>query len=126
MAIQQEIEEILKNEVKKISTDVIGSAVVYMSGFVLASNLSTEYDADLIAGVVSTFVGSAGVLSDELLREPFEQIHLKSAGNYIILNFINEELVLVLITTDKIKVGLVLYWLKERILPKLKLILDKK
>ena len=124
--IQQQIEAVLRKDVKDISTDIIGSVVVDMNGFTLGSNLSTEQDADLIAGVVSTFIGSVEILSDQLLREPFEQIHIKSAGKYIILNSISENMILAVMTTDKVKVGLIIYWLRERIIPQLKSILKLK
>ncbi|MDY6992754.1 MAG: roadblock/LC7 domain-containing protein [Pseudomonadota bacterium] len=131
ISIQQNIEEILEKDVRGISIDVLGSIVVEINGgFSLASNLSSGLDAEHIAGldaehiagVVSVFLGSAEVLSKELSQE-FKQVYIQSEEKYIILHYINENVALAVITNNKVKIGLIMYWLREKVVPKLERLL---
>jgi predicted regulator of Ras-like GTPase activity (Roadblock/LC7/MglB family) len=123
MATQQEIEIILKNDVQGISTDVTGSIVIdILNGLPIASDLPPEQKDDHIAGVVATFLGSAEILS-EVLSQELKQASIESGKEYIIINNISKDVALAIIANEKVKVGLIRYWLKEKIVPKLERLL---
>lgn len=123
MAAQQEIERILKNDIKGMSTDVTGSIVIdILNGLPIASDLPPERNDDHIAGVVATFFGSAEMLS-EVLSQEFKQASIQFEKGYIIINNISNNVALAVITNENIKLGLIRHWLRNKIVPKLERLL---
>jgi hypothetical protein len=122
--LQERMEEVLK-AATRIGPDVIGSAIVSIEdGLPIAvSQLSSEA-ADDISAMSVTLFGTAEQLAEEVFPQvPLEQIFMKSKQGYIFLNAIDAETVLVLVTTDKVKIGMVFLEMRRHIIPELSSIL---
>jgi len=118
--LQERMEEVLK-AATKIGPDVIGSAIVSIEdGLPIAVSQLSGDAADDISAMSVTLFGTAGQLAKEVFPEiPLEQIFMKSKKGYIFLNAIDAETVLVLVTTDKVKIGMVFLEMRRNIIPEL-------
>lgn len=125
--VQERLEGILR-EVRNISPGIIGSSVISIEGFTLASLIPAgEFDEGLLAARATAFLTTGEQIAQDLLNETPEQAIVRTEDKYIIFNAITSTAVLVVLADETAaKWGMVIYWLKERILPKLKPIMAKK
>lgn len=109
----EKMQEVLRN-LRSASPDVIGSAVVSIEGFVIASVLPSEIDEELVSGMAAAMLGVGERISGELMAARLEQTYVRSEKGYVILNAIGGESVLVVLTTKDAKLGLVFIDIRRR------------
>lgn len=97
------------------SPDVIGSAVVSIEGFVIASVLPGEIDEDLVSGMAAAMLGVGERISNELMGAQLEQTFVRSEKGYVILNAVGSEAVLVVLTTKEARLGLIFIDIRRRV-----------
>ncbi len=113
----EKISEILRS-LRVSSPDIIGTAVVSIEGFIIASVAPTEVDEELVGGMAAALLGVGERISKELMRAPMEQTYVRSAKGYVVLNAVGSEAVLVLLVTREAKLGLIFLELR-RVVPEL-------
>ncbi len=96
------------------SPEIIGSAIVSIDGFVIASVLPGEIDEELVSGMAAAMLGVGERISSELMASKLEQTYVRSEKGYVILNAVGEEAVLVVLTTREAKLGLVFIDIRRR------------
>lgn len=121
-SLEERVRGVLRS-VRSISPEVIGAAAVNMDGFILASVLPNELDEELLSAMTATFLGAGEQMSEELMRSALEQTYVKSEKGYVILNSVGAEAVLAILATSDVKLGLVFFELKRKVLPELTRIL---
>jgi len=109
----ENIQDILRN-LRAASPDIIGSAVVSIDGFIIASLLPSEIDEELVSGMAAATIGVGERISSELMNANLQQTYVRSDKGYVILNSVGEESVLVVLTTKEAKLGLIFLELKRR------------
>ena len=109
----EKIQDVLRG-LRQASPDIVGSAVVSIDGFVIASVLPSEIDEELVSGMAAAMLGVGERISSELMASKMEQTYVRSEKGYVILNAIGEEAVLVVLTTKEAKLGLVFIDLRRR------------
>lgn len=109
----EKIQDVLRG-LRQASPDIVGSAVVSIDGFVIASVLPSEIDEELVSGMAAAMLGVGERISSELMASKMEQTYVRSEKGYVILNAIGEESVLVVLTTKDAKLGLVFIDLRRR------------
>jgi predicted regulator of Ras-like GTPase activity (Roadblock/LC7/MglB family) len=121
-SLEERVKSVLRS-VRSISPEVIGAAAVNMDGFILASVLPNELDEELLSAMTASFLGAGEQMSGELMHSPLEQTYVKSEKGYVILNSVGSEAVLAILATSDVKLGLVFFELKRKVLPDLARIL---
>lgn len=109
----EKIQDVLRG-LRQASPDIVGSAVVSIDGFVIASVLPSEIDEELVSGMAAAMLGVGERISSELMASKMEQTYVRSEKGYVILNAVGEESVLVVLTTKDAKLGLVFIDLRRR------------
>jgi len=109
----ENIQDILRN-LRAASPDIVGSAVVSIDGFIIASLLPSEIDEELVSGMAAATIGVGERISSELMNANLQQTYVRSDKGYVILNSVGEESVLVVLTTKEAKLGLIFLELKRR------------
>jgi uncharacterized protein len=109
-----QIQDILRG-LRSSSSEVIGAAIVNSEGFTVATALPGEVDEEVVAGMGAALLGVAERISSELMDAEMVQTYVRSANGYIILNAVNEDAILIVLTTDKAKLGLVFLDIKKRL-----------
>ena len=102
----EKIQETLRG-LRAASPDVVGSAVVSIDGFVIASVLPSEIDEELVSGMAAAMLGVGERISSELMGSTLEQTYVRSEKGYVILNAVGKDAVLVVLTTKEAKLGLI-------------------
>jgi len=97
--------ELLK-EMQKIG-DINGSIVVSRDGLVIASNI-TEIDAETFAAMSAAMQGAAETAASELKQGEVDQIIIETGKGKIISIGAGTKAILVIMTSKKINLGLVL------------------
>jgi hypothetical protein len=109
----EQIQDVLRG-LRQASPDIVGSAVVSIDGFVIASVLPSEIDEELVSGMAAAMLGVGERISSELMASKMEQTYVRSEKGYVILNAVGDEAVLVVLTTKEAKLGLVFIDLRRR------------
>lgn len=104
------------------SPGVTGAAITSVEGATLASLLPDEVDEEVLAGMGAALLGVGERISDQLMRAEMMQTYVRSSNGYIILNRVGSEAVLVMLTTENAKLGLILLDIKRRLPELLKLL----
>ena len=109
-----QIQDILRG-LRSSSSEVIGATIVSAEGFTAASLLPSEVDEDVLAGMGAALLGMAARLAREVMQADMLQTYVRSSNGYIILNQVGEDAVLIVLTTEHAKLGLVFLDIKRRI-----------
>lgn len=109
----EKMQDVLRG-LRQASPDIVGSAVVSIDGFVIASVLPSEIDEELVSGMAAAMLGVGERISSELMASRMEQTYVRSEKGYVILNAVGEEAVLVVLTTKEAKLGLVFIDIRRR------------
>jgi predicted regulator of Ras-like GTPase activity (Roadblock/LC7/MglB family) len=109
-----QIQEILRG-IRTSSTEVMGVALVSAEGFTAASLLPNEVDEEVVAGMSAALLGVAERIAEELMQSDVLQTYVRTSKGYIILNRVGSDAVLVVMTTDSAKLGLVFLDIKRRL-----------
>jgi predicted regulator of Ras-like GTPase activity (Roadblock/LC7/MglB family) len=93
--------------------EIIGAVVVNMDGFVVSSVIPSEVDDELIGGMAAAVIGVGERIAADLMRAQMEQVYIRSAKGYVIINSINEQSAVVLLVTRDAKLGLIFLELRR-------------
>lgn len=110
----ERIQEILRN-LRSVSPDIIGSAMVSTDGFVIASLLPNEIDEELVSGMAAALLGVGERIAHELMGGQMEQTYVRGKQGYVILNAVGSESLLIVLTTPDAKLGLVFLDIRRRV-----------
>ena len=110
----EKIQEILRN-LRSVSPDIIGSAMVSTDGFVIASLLPNEIDEELVSGMAAALLGVGERIAAELMGGQMEQTYVRGKQGYVILNAVGSEALLIVLTTPDAKLGLVFLDIRRRV-----------
>jgi uncharacterized protein len=110
----ERINDVLRS-IRVSSPEVIGSVVVSSDGFIIASAIPTEIDEDLIGGMAASLLGVGERIAQDLMRAQMEQVYVRSAKGYIVINAAGPEAALVLLVTREAKLGIIFLELKRTI-----------
>lgn len=117
----ERIQEILRN-LRSVSPDIIGSAMVSTDGFVIASLLPNEIDEELVSGMAAALLGVGERIAAELMGGQMEQTYVRGKQGYVILNAVGTEALLIVLTTPDAKLGLVFLDIRRRVLELAKIV----
>ncbi|HVK63587.1 MAG TPA: roadblock/LC7 domain-containing protein [Polyangium sp.] len=110
----EKIQEILRN-LRSVSPDIIGSAMVSTDGFIIASLLPNEIDEELVSGMAAALLGVGERIAHELMGGAMEQTYVRGRQGYVILNAVGAEALLIVLTTPDAKLGLVFLDIRRRV-----------
>lgn len=100
----------------RLSTpEIIGATVVSSEGFIVASVLPNEVDEDVIAGMVASLLGIGERIASNLLSAQMEQVYVRAAKGYVVVNACGPDSALVLLVTREAKLGLIFLELKRTV-----------
>ena len=109
----EKIQDILR-QLRGSSPDITGAAVLTSDGFVVASLLPSELDEELISGMAATLLGVGERIAREMLGSEHEQVYVRAKDGYVIINSVTDQEVLIVLTTRKVKLGLVFMEIRQR------------
>jgi len=109
----EQMQDVLRG-LRAASPDIIGSAIVNIDGFIIASVLPSEIDEELVSGMAAAMLGVGERISAELMASNMEQTYVRSEKGYVILNAVGEDSVMIVLTTKEAKLGLVFIEIKRR------------
>ncbi len=110
----EKIQEILRN-LRSVSPDIIGSAMVSTDGFIIASLLPNEIDEELVSGMAAALLGVGERIAHELMGGAMEQTYVRGKQGYVILNAVGQDSLLIVLTTPDAKLGLVFLDIRRRV-----------
>ncbi len=110
----EKIETILK-ELLETTPNIKGCALITMDGFAISSVLPADSNEEMVAGLATAMVGVGERFATQLLNDHIDQTYIKTKNGYAIMNLISTDVILVLLTNEKIKLGLAFLELKEPI-----------
>ncbi|MRG91913.1 roadblock/LC7 domain-containing protein [Polyangium spumosum] len=110
----EKIQEILRN-LRSVSPDIIGSAMVSTDGFIIASLLPNEIDEELVSGMAAALLGVGERIAHELMGGAMEQTYVRGRQGYVILNAVGADALLIVLTTPDAKLGLVFLDIRRRV-----------
>jgi uncharacterized protein len=102
----EKMQDVLRG-LRAASPEIVGSALVSIDGFVIASVLPNEIEEELVSGMAAAMLGVGERISSELMASKLEQTYVRSEKGYVILNAVGADAVLVVLTTRNAKLGLV-------------------
>jgi predicted regulator of Ras-like GTPase activity (Roadblock/LC7/MglB family) len=108
------IQDILRN-LRSVSPDIIGSAMVSTDGFIIASLLPAEVDDELVSGMAAALLGVGERIASELAGGQMEQTYVRGKGGYVVLNAVGADALLIVLTTPDAKLGLVFLDIRRRV-----------
>jgi uncharacterized protein len=111
------ITEVLR-QIRSRCPEIIGSSIVSMDGFLIASVSPKEIDEELVSGMSAALLGVGEQISQEIMHSPLNQVFVKSEKGYVILNSVGKDAVLLLLVTGDAKLGLIFLEIRK-VLPEL-------
>ena len=121
--LEERVTEVLRS-IQMSSPDVIGTAVVDVQGFIIASAIPSGVDEEELGAMTATMHGSGEQIAEQLMHSTVDQTYVKTEKGYVILNAAGPDTVLVLLATKNVKLGLVFLMLKQH-LPELRRIIGE-
>ncbi|MCB9652851.1 MAG: roadblock/LC7 domain-containing protein [Deltaproteobacteria bacterium] len=110
----EKIQDVLRG-LRAASPDIIGSAVVSLDGFIIASLLPSEIDEEIVSAMAAAMLGVSQRISGELMNAVPDQTYVRSQNGFVILNAAGPDSVLIVLTTADAKLGLVFLDVKRRV-----------
>jgi uncharacterized protein len=108
------IQDVLRN-LRAVSPDIVGSAVVSVDGFIIASLLPNDIDEELVSGMAAALLGVGERIANELMGGTMEQTYVRGRQGYVILNAVGQDALCIVLTTAEAKLGLVFLDVKRRV-----------
>lgn len=105
---QEEINNVLKSFLE-VSPDFQAAAIVSSDGFVIASDLPEGSDENKLGAMSAAIISLGERASKELDKGSLETVFVEGAEGYVLLSYINEDILLVVSTNKYAKLGLVFY-----------------
>jgi predicted regulator of Ras-like GTPase activity (Roadblock/LC7/MglB family) len=121
--LEERVTDVLRS-IQMSSPDVIGTAVVDVQGFIIASVFPSGVNDEELGAMAATLHGSGEQIAEQLMHSPMAQTYVKTEKGYVILNSAGPETVLVLLATKNVKLGLVFLMLRQH-LPELRRIIGE-
>ena len=112
--LEERVTEVLRS-IQMSSPDVIGTAVVDVQGFIIASAFPSGVNDEELGAMSATLHGSGEQIAEQLMHSPMAQTYVKTEKGYVILNSAGPETVLVLLATKNVKLGLVFLMLRQHL-----------
>lgn len=106
--------EVLRG-LRQSTPEIVGATLVSSDGFIVASVLPNEVDEDVIGGMAASLLGIGERIAADLLKAQMEQIYVRAARGYIVVNACGDDAVLVLLVTREAKLGMIFLELKRTV-----------
>ena len=101
-------------ELSESVPEVIASSIVTADGLPIVSNLPRDADESQIAAMSATMVALGGKTVEELGKKGgLEQVHVHGTGGYLFTLAAGDKAVLIVSTTDAVKLGFIFYELQR-------------
>jgi hypothetical protein len=100
----------------------VGSAVVSVDGFIIASLLPNDIDEELVSGMAAALLGVGERIANELMGGTMEQTYVRGRQGYVILNAVGQDALCIVLTTADAKLGLVFLDVKRRVVELVKIL----
>lgn len=97
----------------KTSGDIEGAAVITRDGLVIASDMSSDIDADTLAAMSATMTGAAETVIQELKKSSPERVIVESKNTKLITIGAGSNAILVCVVKSNAKLGIVLLDMKK-------------
>lgn len=110
----QRLQAILRN-FQANTPDVEATAVASTDGLVMASMLPAETEDDSVGAMSAALLSLGERGAEELKRGDVQQVFVKGEYGYIVLMNIGNDAVLITMTTEKIKLGILFLELKRAV-----------
>lgn len=110
----EKIQDVLRN-LRAVSSDIVGSAMVSTDGFIIASLLPAEVDEELVSGMAAALLGVGERIAGELMGGSMEQTYVRGKLGYVILHAVGQDALLIVLTTPDAKLGLVFLDVRRRV-----------
>lgn len=94
---------------------VTGAAVVRRDGLLIVSNLPQDIDADQLAAMTASTVGSGETASETLSIGDVQQVTVESQDGKLISTGAGDEGILTILTDPDVNMGLVLVEMKKSV-----------
>jgi predicted regulator of Ras-like GTPase activity (Roadblock/LC7/MglB family) len=94
---------------------VKGAAVVRRDGLLIVSNLPQDIDADQLAAMTASTVGSGETASETLQIGSVQQVTVEAENGKLISTGAGEEGILTILTDSDVNMGLVLVEMKKAV-----------
>lgn len=111
-SISEKLQSILKG-LEGSTPDIEATAVASTDGLVMASRLPSDVEEDRIGAMCAAMLSLGDRSSSELSRGDLNQVLVQGENGYIVLMNVGEESVLIAMTNEKIKLGLLFLELKR-------------
>ncbi|MCB0264262.1 MAG: roadblock/LC7 domain-containing protein [Calditrichia bacterium] len=108
----QKLQAILKN-FQSSTPDIEGVAVASDDGLVIASRLPEDVEEDRVGAMSAAILSLGERSSEELNRGDVKQVLVKGENGYVVLMNVGSESVLITMTTENVKLGLLFLELKR-------------
>jgi len=92
--------------------EIEASAVVSIDGLMLASALPAGTNDDDVAAIAATLLGLGDRTVQEFRHGNLQQVFVKGEGGYTVITNTGQDNVLVVVTDEKAKLGLILLQIK--------------
>lgn len=102
--------ENLNKVIRNLSTTtpaIEAAALVDNDGLMMASSLPQDMEDDTVAAMASALQGIAERIAAELARGDFELVMVKGGNGYIVMTRCGSDAVLVVLTSEAAKLGLI-------------------
>ncbi|RUM33505.1 MAG: hypothetical protein DSY33_04355 [Archaeoglobus sp.] len=106
MSLRAQLEDILKE--LKSTGDIEASAIVSRDGLLIAADISSSVNADAFAAMSATMLGAAETAMSELGKGMPDRVVAESSSGKIVATGAGERALLVVMTTPKANLGLIL------------------
>jgi predicted regulator of Ras-like GTPase activity (Roadblock/LC7/MglB family) len=104
LGLTDQIQDILRG-LRNSSTDVTGVALVSAEGFMAASLLPAEVDAEVVGGMAAALLGSAERVTQELQGASIVQTCMRSTNGYIVMDQVGADAMLVVLASENARLG---------------------
>lgn len=121
--LKDELQEVLIH-LNRSAPEIKSSAFVSLDGLMLASALPSGTDEDAIAAMSATVMGLGERTTKEFAVGELEQAYFRGGGGYIILQAAGDDGVLVAVTDESAKLG-ILFLLLSRTAEEIRIIVNR-
>jgi hypothetical protein len=94
-------------DLQRSSGDVEAAAIVSVDGLSMASSMPPSIEEDRVSAMSAAMISLGERIASELGRGSLEQVYVKGANGYVILNSVGEEAVLTVMARKEAKLGLI-------------------
>jgi len=114
--MSQSISDKLQSVLKGLETstpDIEATAIASSDGLVMASRLPSDVEEDRVGAMSAAMLSLGERSSSELSRGSLSQVLVQGDNGYIVMMNVGEDSVLITMTNEKVKLGLLFLELKR-------------